>query len=185
MYAAEGQQWLNLHTDIFHLVQEGVFDNQPIGIALEKQRFLEIEFSDTIVIHWHAVGGEFLQIFVSFRVDDFVFILVDAQMKIHAVNHDVLVDAGDQQVAFAAEIVLRHDKQTVVFAGVKTAQCSGGKSTHSAAAQNLSLLREIDVHQFLLVKCNIPPFLSSLFSLMFYLFFIVCRLLLHFTTGIF
>ena len=78
MNAAECQQRFNLHTDILNVVEESVFDDQPVGIVLEKQRLLEIEFPDAVVIHRHAVSGEFLQIFVSFRVNDFILILVDA-----------------------------------------------------------------------------------------------------------
>ena len=90
-------------------------------------------------------------------------------MEIHAVDHDVLIYAGDQQVAFAAEVVLRHNEQAVVFAGVKSAQGCSGKSARSAAAQYLSLLREIDVHQFLLVKCDITHLIGLYFSLIHYI----------------
>ena len=92
-------------------------------------------------------------------------------MEIHAVDHDILIYAGDQQVAFAVEVVLRHNKQAVVFAGVKSAQGCSGKSARSAAAQYLSLLREIDVHQFLLVKCDITHL--SCFSISFIIVFSV------------
>ena len=35
--AAECQQWFDLHADILDIVKEGVFDNQAVGVVLEKQ----------------------------------------------------------------------------------------------------------------------------------------------------
>ena len=89
-------------------------------------------------------------------------------MEIHAVDHDVFIDARDLQMAFAAEVILWHDEKAVVFAGVESAQGGGGKSARSAASQNFSLLREIDVHQFLLVKCDITHLLFLKLSLLFF-----------------
>ena len=114
---AEGQQRFYLESDFFHFVKEGVFDEQTVGFALEQHGLLEVELPDAVVINRHAVGGEVLQIFVAHRVDDLAFVLMDAEMEIHVVDHDVLVDAGDQQMAFAVDVVLRHDEEAVVFAG--------------------------------------------------------------------
>ena len=87
-----------------------------------------------------------MEVLVALGVDDASLVLAHGEVEVHVIDHDVLVEAGDEDVAFAAELVLRGDEQAVVLAGVEAAEGSGGEGTGAAATHNLALLREVDVY---------------------------------------
>ena len=138
----EGQQRLELEGSGFEIVEDGVFDDDALRGVGEKYFLGEVEVADPEMINRYDVGIEFLQIFVSLRVIDAPFILVHAQVELHVINDDALVQSGHQHMAFAIHIFLRQDEQTMVLAGVEAEQGGGGKSPGTTATDNLLFLRE-------------------------------------------
>ena len=142
MNLTESEQRLELESHRFHLVQDGVFDNQSLVVVEQQDFAFEVELSHAEVVGGHGVGHETLHVLVAFRVDDAALVLVDAQPELHVVHDDALVQVGDQHVAFVVDAVLRHDEQSVIFAGVEPQQRGVGKSTGAATAQQFAVFGE-------------------------------------------
>lgn len=154
----EGQQGLKLEGGGLEIVEDGVFDNQPF-FGVGEQDFLgEVEMADPKMIDGDNVGVEFLQVFVAFGVENAAFVLVHAKVELHVIDDDALVQGGDQHMAFAIDILLRQNEQSVVFSGIETEQGGGSKSPGAAATDYFLFLREGNVDQFCLVKFYIAHF---------------------------
>ena len=158
MDLTEGQQWLELEGSGLEIVEDGVFDDDAFRGVGEKYFFGEIEVADPEMVNRNEVGIEFLQIFVTLWVINSSFVLVHAQVELHIVDDDALVQSGYQHMAFTVNILLGQDEQTVVFTGVEAEQGGGGKGSRAAAADNLLFLREGNIDQFCLVKFYIAHF---------------------------
>ena len=143
---AEGQHRLELDGGRLVVVEDGVFDDDPVGIVEQEELLGEVELAHAILVQGDVVGGEVLEILVALRVDGPALVLVDADVEIHIVDHDGLVQVGDQHVALVVHLVLRHNEETVVFAGVQPREGGGGEGAGTAATQNLPRFREIKVY---------------------------------------
>ena len=143
---SEGQHWLKLDGGRLVVVEDGVFDDHAVGIVEQQELLREVEFAHPILIKGDVVGGEVLEVFVSLWVDGATLVLVHADVEVHIVDHDGLVQVGYQHVALVVEVVLRHDEEPVVLAGVQSSQGCRGEGAGAAAPENLPCLREIEVY---------------------------------------
>ena len=82
-----------------------------------------------------------VEVLVALRVYHIALVLVDAEVEVHVVNHDVLVDSGYQHVALTVDAVLRYDEEPVVFPSVEAAERARGEAAGPAAAEYLPLFR--------------------------------------------
>ena len=144
---AKGQHRLELDGGRLVVVQNGVFYDQTVAVVQEQNLFGEVELAHAVVAGGHVVGREALQVFVPLGLDGTTLVLMDAQVEVHVVDDDGLVQVGDQDVPFVADFVLRHDEQPVVFAGVQPRQRGGGEGTRTAASQDLASLGIVEIYE--------------------------------------